>query len=126
MSDAVTTYTTNLFTLGVDVYRNYLKSLIWSQERSLELTKDLLTRTEGFHKDGLKMLEDFTTNVTGNANKLQDALNNSWKQAADTFQQYSETTVENLQNASKQFSEVQEKVVETVNNATTRATRAAK
>lgn len=126
MSDTLTTYNANLFTFGVDLYRSYLKTLIWGQERSLELTKDLLVRSENFQKDGLKLVEEYTANLTNSAGKLQDAVNDTWKKATETFQQYGETTVENLQNASKQFSDVQEKVVESVNSAASRATRNSK
>lgn len=114
------TLATKVFELGVDTYRTFLKSLIWGQEQSLSLTKDLLTRSNTIQKEGLVLVEEYAGELRRGQQLIQDNWNNAVKYTTDTFKQYSDTTQENFKNMTEQFDKIQTQVADSV-SATAKA-----
>lgn len=112
------TLASKFFELGTDMYRTFLKSVIWGQEQSLGLSKELLQRSQAFQKEGLLLVGEYSTQLQRGQDLLQENWNSVVKYSTDTFKQYSETTQENFKAVTEQFDKIQTQVAETVSAAT--------
>lgn len=114
MAENTTTISGKLFELGVDSYRTFLKSLLWGQERSLDFTKDLLTRSVNLQAEGLHLLEEHTENLRRGQKIVQEAISGSVRATSEVLQQYQETTQDNVQTLREQIDTVQSRFQDAV------------
>ncbi len=117
MTTENTTNTSNkLFELGNETYQTYIKSLIWGQEQLLGFTRDMLTRTETFQREGLKLVDEYTENLRQGQKMVQEVVNNTVQTGQENWNQYRETTRENLETVNENVSKAQAKVARAASN----------
>lgn len=114
-TENTTNTTTKLFELGNETYRTYVKSLIWGQEQLLGFSRDLLTRTETFQREGLKLVNEYTENLRQGQKMIQDVVTNTVQTTQENWNQYRETTRENLETINENVSKAQAKVARAAN-----------
>lgn len=112
MAENTTDISGKLFELGMDNYRTFLKSLIWGQERALDFSRDLLSRSVNLQKEGMGLLEEYGENLRRGQKIVQEAINGSVRATSEALQQYRDTTQENLNTLRERMDAVQARIQE--------------
>jgi len=88
MNEKYTEYASKWFELSNDTYRTYIKSLIWGQERALEVTRTLIGQSEKIQKEGKGLVQEFTREATTARKFWQGAWQETARNSVEVLNQY--------------------------------------
>lgn len=99
--------TNKWFELATDAYRTYIKTLVWSQERVLEVTKTLAGQADKYQDQSKGLVDEYSSELQ----RAQELARTTWQQIMKTttevVNQYRATTNANLAEMNEQVNEFQ-------------------
>jgi len=102
--------TNKWFELATDAYRTYIKSLVWSQERVLEVTKTLAGQADKYQDQSKGLVDEYTNQVQ----RAQELTQSTWQQLAknttEVVNQYRAATNANIAEMNERVNEMQTRV----------------
>jgi len=110
MTTKNTDVTNKLFELANDTYRTYVKSLVWSQERALELTKVLVGQADSFQTQGKGLVEEYANQIQRSQQLFQTIWQETVKTNTELVNQYRVVTNENLNDLNSRLDTLQTKL----------------
>lgn len=126
MFETYTEMTNRWFDLANDTYRTYVKSLMWSQERAMEVTKLMMGQAERFQTEGRTLVQEYTDE----AQRGQQILQNMWQEGVrngtEAVNQFRETTSTNLTELNERMVNLQSKMEANATEATHAVTESVK
>ncbi|HEX2914685.1 MAG TPA: hypothetical protein VH186_28045 [Chloroflexia bacterium] len=99
-----------LFELANEAYRTYVKSLVWTQERALALTKAVVEQLNTFENEGKGLVEEYTNQVQRAQQIFQGIWQENVKSGSDLVNQYRLATNQNLADINARLDAVQSKM----------------
>jgi polyhydroxyalkanoate synthesis regulator phasin len=102
--------TNKWFELATDAYRTYIKSLVWSQERVLEVTKTLAGQADKYQDQSKGLVDEYANQVQ----RAQELTKSTWQQmlknTTEVVNQYRATTNANIAEVNERVGEFQKQV----------------
>ncbi len=71
--------------LANDNYNTFIKSVVWGQERMLDLTKTIVSHLEASQVQSKKLVEDFTNQAKTTQTLFQDSIQEGVKSTSKSF-----------------------------------------
>lgn len=103
-------FATKWLELSTDSYRTYVKTLVAAQERSLEITRTMITQAEKFQKENKGLVEEYTNQL----NTAQKYWQGTWKETTrntlDVINQYREATSTTISNLNQNVDALQTRI----------------
>ena len=116
MSENYVDTTNKWFELATDAYRTYIKTLVWSQERVLEVTKTLAGQADKYQEQSKGLVDEYTSQVQ----RVQELAQSTWQQmlknTTEVVNQYRATTNANIAEMSDRVNELQTRVESAASN----------
>jgi len=102
------------FELANDTYRTYVKTLVWSQERALELTKTMVGQADSYQRQGKGLVEEYSEQLQ----RAQQLFQGTWEKmvnnSVEMMNQYRAATNASLTDLNSRLDSIQTKI-ETAN-----------
>jgi hypothetical protein len=103
-------YLNQMVELLNETYKTYLKSLVWGQERALEMTKVMVNQAETFQAQGRGLVEEYGKQFRQGTEIVRDAFQQASRNSTEAMKDAQELAEKNL-------AEVSEKVNNTAKAA---------
>ncbi len=108
MPEYYTEMTNKWFELANDTYRTYVKSLLWTQERTMEYTKMVLGQTEKGQEKTIA--DEFNSELKRAQNLTQETFQQMYQNSVDVVNQFRAVTNNNVGDLNERIDEIQAKV----------------
>ncbi len=110
MNDSLTELTNRWMQLSQETYRTYVKSLVWNQERALELTKTVIGQVDAYQAQGKGLVEEYTSQVQNGQQLWQEMFQDSLSNNTQMFNQFLQSTPANMTGIMERIDTLQPKV----------------
>ena len=110
MNETYTDMSNKWFELAQETYRTYTKSLLWGQERSLELTRTLIGQADATQNQGKGLVEEYANQFQRTTQLWQQTWQESTRASMDMVNQYRTATNANLAEMTERLDNLTPKV----------------
>ena len=98
------------FELANDTYRTYVKSLVWGQERALELSKVMVGQADAYQAQGKGLVEEYAGQLQRTQQLFQTIWQEGLKNNMELVNQYRVATNANLADLNSRLDTLQTKL----------------
>jgi len=110
VTDTYTEASNKWFELVNDAYHTYVKTLLWGQERVLELTKTASGQASEYQGQAKELTEEYKKEWERVQKLTQSAWQDLLKNTSEIVNQYRATTNANLADLNERINELQTKI----------------
>jgi polyhydroxyalkanoate synthesis regulator phasin len=97
--------------LANDNYNTFVKSVVWGQERALDLTKTVIAHLETSQVQSKKLVEDFTNQAKITQSLFQDSIQEGVKTTNKSFNNVRFASDASVEQLDRKIQEINEKLV---------------
>lgn len=97
--------------LANDNYNTFIKSVVWGQERMLDLTKLIVSHLETSQTQSKKLVEDFTNQAKTTQTLFQDSVQEGVKNTSKSFNTVRFASDASVEELDRKIEAINEKLV---------------